>query len=201
MSLSTTTNLLFKFLGTVERFNLSLGLHEGLLIIILLVRPTKDTLSPVRIDILLLQSRIVGVVEAMSWHLELSRVPTLKRTDELLLDSIDLALAFCELHLVVLQLREVITVDLFQVLHFAQHDKFFFIDDLLSLLLKHVVLAELLFTLANLSLFLFPVEALFESINFTLVDVKTVSDALDAASLVLNVGAMLTDATFKLLPL
>ena len=112
-----------------------------------------------------------------------------------------MALPFCKLRLAVLQLREVVTIDLFQVLHFAKHDKFFLIDDLISLLLEHVVLAELLFTLANLSLFLFAVEALLESINLTLVIVQGVSDSLDTASLLLNIGAMFTDTTFKLLAL
>jgi len=55
----------------------------------------------------------------MGWHVKLSSVPLLKSTDELLLDGVDLPLAFCELYLAVLKLAKVVTVDLLQVLHFA----------------------------------------------------------------------------------
>lgn len=66
-SLPTTTNLLLKFLGTVQHFNLFLSSDKSLLVIILLVRPTKDALRPRRIDSLLLQSCIIGVVKTVSW--------------------------------------------------------------------------------------------------------------------------------------
>ena len=120
--------------------NLSLGPDEGLLFVILLVRPTEDALGPRSILRLLLERSIVRVVETVSWHVEFRRVPLLERTDELFLDHIDLLLAFSELHLAVLQLREVVPIDLLQVLHFAKHDKLFFVNDLFGLLGKHIIL-------------------------------------------------------------
>jgi len=68
------------------------------------------------------------------------------------------------------------------------------------LLFEHVVLAQLIFSLTDLAFILFPIEASLQSIDLTLVAVKSVSDALDPASLVLNGRTMLSDVPFKLLP-
>ena len=145
----------------------------------------------------MLKRGIVGVVQAMGWHFKLSRVPLLKRTDELLFDHVDLLLALCELHLAVLQLLEVVPIHLLQVLHFAKQDQLFLINDLLNLLLKHVVLPELFLALAHFSLFLFPVEALLESVNLSLVLVECIGDALDHASLLLDIVTMISNAAFE----
>ena len=180
--------------------NLSLGPDEGLLFVILLVRPTEDALGPRSILRLLLERSIVRVVETVSWHVELRRVPLLERTDELFLDHIDLLLAFSELHLAVLELLEVVPVDLLQVLHFAEQDQFLLVNDLLRLLFKHVVLPELFLPLANFPLFLLPIEALLECVDLSLVLVQGVGDALDLGPPLLDNGAVLSDVAFEGLP-
>ena len=149
----------------------------------------------------MLERGIVGVVQAMGWHFELSRVPLLKRTDELLFDHVNLLLAFGELHLAVLQLREVVPINLLQVLHFAKQDQLLLVNDLLNLLFEHVVLPELLLALAHFSLFLFPVEALLECVDLALVLVECVGDILDRRSLILDIAAMISNATFEGLPI
>ena len=137
----------------------------------------------------------------MGWHIKLGCVPLLKRTDELLFDHVDLLLAFGELHLAVLQLLEVVPINLLQVLHFAKQDQLFLVNDLLSLLLKHVVLPELFLALAHFSLFLFPVEALLECVDLALVLVECVGDALDRGSLLLDIVAMISNAALEGLPI
>ena len=137
----------------------------------------------------------------MGWHIKLGCVPLLKRTDELLFDHVDLLLAFGELHLAVLQLLEVVSINLLQVLHFAKQDQLFLVNDLLSLLLKHVVLPELFLALAHFSLFLFPVEALLECVDLALVLVECVGDALDRGSLLLDIVAMISNAALEGLPI
>ena len=137
----------------------------------------------------------------MGWHIKLSCVPLLKRTDELLFDHVDLLLAFGELHLAVLQLLEVVPINLLQVLHFAKQDQLFLVNDLLSLLLEHVVLPELFLALAHFSLFLFPVEALLECVDLALVLVECVGDALDRGSLLLDIVAMISNAALEGLPI
>ena len=137
----------------------------------------------------------------MGWHIKLSCVPLLKRTDELLFDHVDLLLAFGELHLAVLQLLEVVPINLLQVLHFAKQDQLFLVDDLLNLLLEHVVLPELFLALAHFSLFLFPVEALLECVDLALVLVECVGDALDRGSLILDIVAMISNAALEGLPI
>ena len=137
----------------------------------------------------------------MGWHIKLGCVPLLKRTDKLLFDHVDLLLAFGELHLAVLQLLEVVPINLLQVLHFAKQDQLFLVNDLLSLLLKHVVLPELFLALAHFSLFLFPVEALLECVDLALVLVECVGDALDRGSLLLDIVAMISNAALEGLPI
>ena len=137
----------------------------------------------------------------MGWHIKLRCVPLLKRTDELLFDHVDLLLAFGELHLAVLQLLEVVPINLLQVLHFAKQDQLFLVNDLLNLLLEHVVLPELFLALAHFSLFLFPVEALLECVDLALVLVECVGDALDRGSLLLDIVAMISNAALEGLPI
>lgn len=149
----------------------------------------------------MLKRGIVGVVQAVGWHFKLSRVPLLKRTDELLFDHVDLLLALRKLHLAVLQLLKVVPINLLQVLHFAKQDQLFLVNDLLNLLLEHVVLPELFFALAHFSLFLFPVEALLECVDLSLVLVECVGDALDRGPLLLDTVAMVSNATFEGLPI
>ena len=146
-SSSGDTNLLLKALSPSQSFNLSLGANEGSLIVILLVRASKDALSGLlSLESFLLQGSVVGVVETRGWDGELVGIPILKRTDQLLLDRIDLTLALSKLNLAVLELAEVVAIDLLEVLHLAKHDEFLLIDDLLSLFLKHVIRAELFVT-------------------------------------------------------
>ena len=183
----------------MERLNLSLGSDECLLVVILLVRPSEDALRAGRVDCLLLQRGVVGVVEPVGGHVELRRVPLLERTDQLLLYHVDLLLALCELHLAVFEVGEVVTIDLLQVLHLAQKDELLLINDLLSLLLKHIILSELLFTLAHFSLLLLSIEALLKCIDLTLIRVESVSDRLDTRTLFLNRVTMITDMSLELL--
>ena len=137
----------------------------------------------------------------MGWHIKLGCVPLLKRTDELLFDHVDLLLTLRKLHLAVLQLLEVVPINLLQVLHFAKQDQLFLVNDLLSLLLEHVVLPELFLALAHFSLFLFPVEALLECVDLALVLVECVGDALDRGSLLLDIVAMISNAALEGLPI
>ena len=92
----------------------------------------------------MLQSCVVSVFKASTCHLELSGVPFFESADQLLFDSVDLALTFREFSLAVFKLREVIAIDLLKILHFAKHYEFFLINNLLCMLLKHVILAQLL---------------------------------------------------------
>lgn len=196
-SFARAADLLLESLSTVQRLDLSLGSDERLLVVILLVGAPEDALGARRVDGLLLQRRVVRIVKAGSWHLELGGVPSLKRTDQLLFNHVDLLLTLGELKLVVLQVGEVVAVDFLQVLHFAKQDKLLLVDDFFDLLLEHVILPELFLPLTNLALFFFAIEALLESINLTLVHVQRVRDFFDLGALVLDYVPVITDASFE----
>jgi hypothetical protein len=132
--------LLLKFLSTGHHFNLFLCAHEGVVVLVFCVRAAKDRLSFLDLH-LALHVGVVSVVKAGRRVIKLCAVPLFKRADQLLLDGIDLSLTLTELHLAVLKCSEVVSVDLLQVLHLAEHDQLLFVDNLFSLLLKHVVLA------------------------------------------------------------
>lgn len=70
-----------------------------------------------------------------------------------------------------------VSVDFLKILHFAEHDELFFVDDFFCLFLEHVLLTELLVTLAHLAFFLFAVEACLKGIYFALVFVQRICDA------------------------
>lgn len=62
-------------------------------------------------------------------------------------------------------------------------------------------MTELLLALAHFSLLFFPIKQSFECIDLPLVLIQRVSDRLDLPSLVLDRVSMLTNATFKVLPI
>ena len=124
----------------MEHFNLFLGAHERLLVIIFLVTAEDWIAGLGCLEGLGLQVLVVSVIETSGRYIELHSIPLLKCTNQLLLDRVNLSLTLRELCLVVFEFSEVIPIDLLQVLHFAKHDKLFFVDDLLGLLGKHVIL-------------------------------------------------------------
>ena len=139
-SSSASTDCSFQSLGPVEHFNLFLSTHERLLVIIFLVTAEDWITSCSGLKGLGLQVLVVSVVETSGRYIELYSIPFLKCTNQLLLDGVDLSLTLCKLCLVVLEFGEVVPIDLLQVLHFAEHDELFFVNDLLGLLSKHIIL-------------------------------------------------------------
>ncbi len=94
-----------------------------------------------------------------------------------------------------------VSVDFLEVFHFAQHDKFFLIDDLLGLFLEHVFLTELLVALADLAFFLLAVEALLQSIYLALVFVESICDAFYFSAAFFETITALSDALLECLAL
>ena len=170
-----------------------------MLFVIFLIRATEDGFGRLSLESILLKGGVVRVVLTHGGHVEFGSIPFLKGADQLFLDGINRALALSEIHLAVLKLTKAISVDLLEILHFAEHDQFFFVDDLFSLLFKHVVLTKLLVPQANLALFFFTIEALLKHIDFTLVFVQGGGDVFYGSSLLLDLTTVLSDATFKAL--
>lgn len=94
------TNLLFQFLGAGHHFNLLLSAHESAVVFIFRVGAAKDRLSLVRLH-LILKALVVSIVVASLWVVELRCVPLFERTDQLLFDSVNLALSLCVVDLAV----------------------------------------------------------------------------------------------------
>ena len=197
-------NLLLQAFGPRQNFNLFLGAHESSLVIILLVLTAEDVLGGGGLRLLsrlLLQRSIVGVVQTCLGNLKFCSVPLLERRDELLLNRIDLALTLSIFSLGILKRVEIVTVDFLKVLHFAEHDKLFFVDDLFCLFLEHVLLTELFVALADLAFFLFAVEACLQCIYFAFVFVQSICDAFYFSSAFFETITTLSDALLESLAL
>lgn len=124
----------------MKHFNLFLGTHERLLVIIFLITAEDWIIGLGGLESLGLQVLVVSVVQTYGRYIKLSSIPLLKCTNQLLLDGVDLSLTLRKICLVVFELSEVVPIDLLQVLHFAKHDELFFVNDLLGLLSKHIIL-------------------------------------------------------------
>ena len=181
----------------MKHFNLSLGAHESLLVIVFLVT-TEDWISGLGgLERLSLQVLVVSVVETGGRYIKLRSIPLLERADQLLLDGVDLALTLRELCLEVFELGEVVPIDLLQVLHFAEHHKLLLVNDLLGLLGEHVILTQLFILHAHLSFLFLAVKSSLQGINLSLVLVESVRDSLDLSSSLLDRVAMVPDAAFE----
>jgi len=174
MNKSQSPNQLLIALGLMKDVNRPLGPLKHHLLVVHLVAHVCSLML-----VVLRSSLVQHCAATLTTCFKGAAVPLLKASQQLLLHHVDLVLCFLVVLLKTLQHGERISVFLLQVLHLAQQNELFLVNDLFSSLSKVIVRLDLVVVESQLALIFLAVNFSFHFVNSLLEIVQLISYSLD----------------------